>query len=95
MPLNVLLTAHEMGHNFGGMHDRAMPTPDGPLDIAGCDGSTIMYPYLCRNQPTFSDARGLPPLLRDVGLVTGDGNAPVMREFSAGRASSRRGTPCV
>lgn len=86
MATHALLVAHEMGHNFGGLHELAMPTPYSPFDATGCRGGTIMYPYLCQNSPVFSDATLVPfGLLGAAGLVQDRGNAPEMRAYAAGR----------
>lgn len=80
---HVLIVAHELGHNFGGEHHRAFPTPGSAVDVARCDGATIMYPYLCENAPVFS--RDNDGRLTGAGLLRDGGNVPHMKAHAAER----------
>ncbi len=85
----VLVTAHELGHNFGGRHDRAAPTPGGPVMISGpctlTTVATIMHP--CSSLallPVFSDAHGQ-AIFAERQIMKDGGNAPHMAAFAASR----------
>lgn len=82
---DVPLVAHEIGHNFGGLHERALPTPGGELDILTCTGASVMYPYLCQNGPYFSDTSALGGLDGLVALAEDGGNARWMEEYAGDR----------
>jgi hypothetical protein len=94
LPVDVVVAAHELGHNFSGLHERAMPTPGGPLDrplppvgvYPGCIMfETLMHPLVRCAAPLFSDAKGKDALFESSGLAADGGNAPWMRAFAAGR----------
>lgn len=83
---DALIMAHEVGHNFGGTHERAAPTPGGTLSAAACIGIpvTIMYPG-CQTlePPVFSDGRGVSPsTLATAGVMRDGGNMPWMRAYA-------------
>ncbi len=85
LAIDATLVAHEIGHNFGGLHRRAMPTPTG----SSCPATspTIMFPYVsCRNVPAFSDGENpaMAPL-EARGYFVERGNAPHMRAHAADR----------
>lgn len=48
---DVVLTSHELGHNFDGRHRLS-------AGAVGCGSVTIMWPVLCFNTPTFTGAVG-------------------------------------
>ncbi len=48
---DVVLTSHELGHNFDGRHRLS-------AGAVGCGSVTIMWPVLCFNNPTFNGAAG-------------------------------------
>lgn len=75
---------HEIGHNFGGLHDRAFPREDGPLDIPCWTPNTVQYRYVCvaSGIPQFSDGRGVATSqLHSANLLKDGGNAAWMRAY--------------
>lgn len=78
---DVVLTSHELGHNFDGRHG---PATGG----ASCVGATIMWPTLCFNNPTFSgilgDATGVCPDPPGQPCLL-DGNAHRMSAYASER----------
>lgn len=88
LQINVILTAHEVGHNFGGLHERAMPTPYGSKDPFSCVvPPSVMYPYVdCGNVPHFSRSHGQDEAwLQQNGWMREGGNAPHMKAHAAPR----------
>lgn len=82
---DALIMAHEIGHNFGGLHERAAPTPGGSLSSAACTGIpvTIMYPG-CQTlePPIFSNGVAQPVALESFGVMRDGGNMPWMIAYS-------------
>lgn len=76
---NVVLVSHEIGHNFGGHHHRALGE--------NCHASTIMHPILCTNAPVFSGVETLTVCRSEAGVcpVLIDGNAHRMWDHAKDR----------
>ncbi len=82
----VVIAAHELGHNFNGRHGRAAPTPDGAVSqpCSWMTTGTIMYP--CGGSavlPAFSDAHG--QTLPGEHIMQDGGNVPHMKAYAASR----------
>lgn len=85
---DVVLVAHELGHNFDGWHHRSMPTPGGTWEMGSCTKlATIMNPCLGDGKlPTFSNTYGLDPLpWESAELAQDGGNQPHMQAYGQAR----------
>lgn len=84
---DVRLVAHEIGHNFAGEHDLALPTPGGPYDRENLtEPSSLMFPLVTTAQPFFSDTPGgTESTAAEQGLVKDGGNVDPMRSYATGR----------
>lgn len=76
---HVVLVAHEIGHNFGGLHSLAIGVP-----AMGCLGATIMWANLCGNSPVFSGFEQVTTCRFDLPQcpVMHLGNAPRMWNYA-------------
>lgn len=85
---DVVLVAHELGHNFDGWHHRSMPTPGGTWELGSCtELATIMNPCLGDGKlPTFSNTYGLDPVpWEEAELAQDGGNHPHMQAYGQAR----------